>query len=462
MSRNRPLPTAGSADPQRKPPNYYSWRLRWRLLLIVAVIVLLPGFLYDVAKTRWGWWPDEQIVQPDASPPLADAEQATPRVDTRLPPKQPAEADSLEPRIGGLKVPQALPEKFVGDDQADVWRRAVEDRWSRLQTDLDREQRRQLPRLLKASRDRVAPTESDRRHWAGLVQRLDELWQQYSRAALASLESLEAGERAEWSPVLKKMDEQWQQEILTALQVIAENRPLAEVQRQALADVQSVLDKLGLAAVKDNTVLRYAESDIWFRLFERLQAAEADRLPAAAIGRVGFLQLFQEPEAYRGKLVTIRGQLRLGYRITAPPNADGIKEYCVFWLKPAGGPHRPIAIYALDSPPGFPALADADRDEPPTKLQEDAEVTGFFFKNWAYPAQDQTRLAPLLLAKVPHWQPAPKQDRAAPTTAALLAVVLAAAIVSVAFAVFVHYRGQAISQSTRRLRSSRTRSQRAE
>ena len=44
-------------------------------------------------------------------------------------------------------------------------------------------------------------------------------------------------------------------------------------------------------------------------------------------------------------------------------------------------------------------------------LDEDVEFTGFFFKRRAYRAMDGTRLTPVVLAKIPRWQPSPDSTR---------------------------------------------------
>jgi hypothetical protein len=49
------------------------------------------------------------------------------------------------------------------------------------------------------------------------------------------------------------------------------------------------------------------------------------------------------------------------------------------------------------------------RGEKRPELNEDVEFTGFFFKRRAYRAKDGTRLIPVLLAKMPRWEPPPEK-----------------------------------------------------
>jgi hypothetical protein len=115
-------------------------------------------------------------------------------------------------------------------------------------------------------------------------------------------------------------------------------------------------------------------------------------------------------------------------------------------------------------PAGFPHLKDKDRDRETTSLDEDVEVTGYFFKNWAYRAQDGTRVAPLLLAKSPRWQPSifaqEQNDLPSLPWIALVVLVIAAVATGVSLIVYrqtritppaVHQRGAASSGKPEKL-----------
>jgi hypothetical protein len=159
-----------------------------------------------------------------------------------------------------------------------------------------------------------------------------------------------------------------------------------------------------LDAVQDDTVFRPAEREAWFELLARVRKEDPAVLRAQSVGRVAYLQLFKQPAEYRGRIVTVSGSARLAYRVQAPANDLGIKEYFVYWLHPHGGPNSPIVVYALGAPTGFPSIKDKDVDGQTTTLHEDVEVTGAFFKRWAYAAKDGTYTAPLVVANVPQWQ----------------------------------------------------------
>lgn len=147
-------------------------------------------------------------------------------------------------------------------------------------------------------------------------------------------------------------------------------------------------------AIKDSAIHRPEESEAWFHLLDIANKTPQEALERASRGRVTFMQLFRQPDAYRAELVTVAGTIRrvVPQKITA--NYVGLEgEYYQIWLEPKNSIH-PVVVYALALPEGFPIGAD---------LKEPAEVTGFFYKVWAYPAQDQPRTAPILLAKTLRW-----------------------------------------------------------
>ncbi len=153
-----------------------------------------------------------------------------------------------------------------------------------------------------------------------------------------------------------------------------------------------------LSKVRDDTRSRSAERDAQFHLFALLQRTDPAELRTASTGRATFIQLFQQPDAYRGELVTIRGTVVRAYPMTAPANEYGVQRYYEAWLCPADNLHNPIVARLLELPEGFPTGK---------KVSAEVEITGFFFKRWAYQAQDTLRSAPVVLARSVEWKPVP-------------------------------------------------------
>jgi len=74
-------------------------------------------------------------------------------------------------------------------------------------------------------------------------------------------------------------------------------------------------------------------------------------------------------------------------------------------------------------------------------VSEDVEITGFFFKRWAYKAEDSLRTAPTLLAKTVDWQQrSPPAGRGPINTASLLTILGLALILSLLAVIYVYLR----------------------
>lgn len=173
--------------------------------------------------------------------------------------------------------------------------------------------------------------------------------------------------------------------------------PPQEVKRGPLTAEQ-------LAAIRDDQPIRESEQAAWFQLFATLQSTDEAALARQSIGTTTLIQLFRQPEAYRGELVAIRGTLRGSEEVKAPKNDLGISSYHRTWVFPDDNPSNPIVACCLTLPDGFPSGME---------LAERVELVGFFFKRWPYQARDTLRTAPVVLAKVLVWTPAPPKPTSA-------------------------------------------------
>ena len=148
------------------------------------------------------------------------------------------------------------------------------------------------------------------------------------------------------------------------------------------------------ADVRDDTVSRAAELPSYLNLLEVLQNTSDEALAQASSGPVAFVQLFEQPDEFRGELVSLRGKLRRIEKVPAPKNDLGLESYYQAWLQPYDNRNALIVIYTLYLPHDFP-LGD--------RIAEEVELTGFSYKRWAYRATDTIRTAPMVLARNMHW-----------------------------------------------------------
>jgi hypothetical protein len=414
----------------KPPPNYSSRSMQLRLLAMVALLMLVITAAFEARNPdRWKWlWELDQ-----AAPPQEE-------IDPRLPASASAASDDAEPVVG-----DSLPKRQkIQADTSDKGPISAQDRawaagWHDVFERLSFFDRTQVYDLLQAAREKRTVDDAATRAAEDTLRRLEQEWADYRAAAASGLEGLSDEEQAAWQKVIDQLEQRWEAEARPALEAVAQQEELSESLRTSLAGLQDLLDRLQLRSIQDNTVWRASEREIWFRLLGKLKNRSPEELKRESEGLVGYAQLFKQSSGYRGRLVTIRGTAEAVYPVEAPRNSYGIEQYWVYWLRPEGGPNSPILVYALEKPEGFPSieLADLGREKMPSL--QDVEVTGFFFKRYAYQAQGGIFTAPMLLARGPKWLSPAAPAQEFPPLGAFLGMVAALAALAIALAAWVHY-----------------------
>jgi hypothetical protein len=442
---------------RRPPPNYFSRSTRWRLFVVVAAVLFVAAVIEkwnSPAVQRMLGLGDRSLV---GGPPLADHEIADQEVDTRLPPPRtredlydfrfvPTPTSQVEspnasfttasPSTG--PAAEASTSGVTGGDKA--LEAAWHDAWLALLRECPAADENRLYDRLRAARGHGPPLEvtpAETTAWSARLAAWDSAWTKYVMEARASLATQPPEDRAHWEKLLDGVAGSWLALWRPLLETLGQQPPESREITRLVGLLQETVDEKALGAIQDDTIWRGSETNIWFRLVEQIRAIEPEQLRRESLGPTGYLQLFKQPEHYRGKVVTVRGTVRLAYRVDAPSNESQVREYTLLWLHPAGGPTSPIVIYALETPEGFPAIKHRDRDRGTTELREEVEVTGYFFKRWAYEGRDGIHVAPLLLARSPRWTPPAADDETSPRGATIVAVVLLSAAIGIGVAVLV-------------------------
>jgi hypothetical protein len=190
-----------------------------------------------------------------------------------------------------------------------------------------------------------------------------------------------------------------------ALQALVAGDTLTDAQQKAMRAYDQTLRELALSQVRDDTVFRPAENDIWFYLLSQAQLLKASANAQPSAPEVPYVQLFRQAEDYRGKPITVRGKVKQAYRTDANENYLGIDEYYVLTVQPDNRLDSPVLVYALQMPKGFPAIRHREKDGGATRLDEDIVIQGYFYKRMAYPAVGGTYSAPLVVGNEPRWIP---------------------------------------------------------
>jgi hypothetical protein len=411
-----------------------SRRVQMRLLLMIMTFGATLWMMNEVRKPEnWRWFTalDQQ------SQAAADLESNPAEPDTRISQRPPPETDppgiiTMESDASAVEI--ELPEAGSG---LDARSRARHDAWEQALGSLDHQQRRLFDRMMLAARGRAQLADENTELRKDVLAKLHRQWSSYLQEALGAIveqqENLSEEEKASWLLIIQQMESNWENGILPALTTVSSGGELNDEQRELLAEAQAVIDEVNIEAIVDNSITRPSDAPAWFRLLEQLQATEQAQLDTPQVPQVGFVELFDQPDVYRGKLVRVEGVIKLAKRVRPRENPLGIDEYYMFWLRPDGS-SSPMAIYTLELPPDFPEL-----DYQGVELDTRASFTGFFFKRWVYAAGDGPRIAPELLAKIPTWTPEPAAKRPAlPQTNVITMIIAGAAALGIAIAVLVY------------------------
>lgn len=188
--------------------------------------------------------------------------------------------------------------------------------------------------------------------------------------------------------------------------------------------VEVQLDRETLVPVKDRTRgIRREENDAYFQVLEHAERTDYGRQQAQARNNLTeferrflenqqqaiaenpqqpryryslYADLLKHPQQYRGELLSLRGHIR---RLEEMPLTDGEREmgtaYQAYLFTEDSRTH-PYILVCRHVPQEMPRGGG---------LIEEVSITGYFFKIYAYDAQDAARVAPLVLAQRLEWLP---------------------------------------------------------
>jgi hypothetical protein len=109
-----------------------------------------------------------------------------------------------------------------------------------------------------------------------------------------------------------------------------------------------------------------------------------------------YADLLKDPQAYRGQLLPLRGHVRRLEEMRLIDGDDDLGVAYQAYLFTDDSRTHPYIVVSREVPPGMPRGGD---------ILEEVAVAGYFFKIYAYDAQDAVRIAPLLIAQRLEWFP---------------------------------------------------------
>lgn len=200
---------------------------------------------------------------------------------------------------------------------------------------------------------------------------------------------------------------------------VKEARQAAGPREQLQPSGLEQIDRSLFQGIKDNTYFRNEEQDAWFATLDHLKQTGGPAKSAP----VTYTQLNSQPEAYRGRAVSISGVALRIEEITPAQNPLGIEKLYRIIVAPDGNEPWPITLYAINLPEGI----DLSSEE----LRVPLQAEGYFFKNQSYRWQNGLGITPIVLTASIQPSPLPEADdlvvkqEADPTT-----ILIAAGLVS--------------------------------
>jgi hypothetical protein len=146
-----------------------------------------------------------------------------------------------------------------------------------------------------------------------------------------------------------------------------------------------------LATVKDNSIgIRKSESDAYYRILAKVRSTSVRELQARADPDALYANLMASPDRFRGRPVTIVGELRNLYEYSAPSNNYGVERLYDAWIVTSESGNLPYRVVCQSIPPEL---------KPGENLGKAVKVTGYFFKKEGYEAKSRkVQVAPTILA----------------------------------------------------------------
>ena len=174
-----------------------------------------------------------------------------------------------------------------------------------------------------------------------------------------------------------------------------------------------------LEPIRDFSIgVRFEERDAYFRILElawqtplaqqeefALNFREARRLSDPRYAKRQpdqfpvFVDMFQHPDDYRGRPVTLHGVMRSLTKIDPGKNDRNIGDAYEGWVYTDDSQSNPAVVIFLSKPDGLTVGGD---------ITEEVRLTGYFFKMYGYQSQEKVRKAPLILAGAVEWRKGPK------------------------------------------------------
>lgn len=208
-----------------------------------------------------------------------------------------------------------------------------------------------------------------------------------------------------------------------------------DLDEQEAAQAQEMLQ-----LVSDKTPLKPREMHAYWRLMTWSRTASFTELKQRAMHDVPFTQLWEQPERYRGKLITMRLHVRRVLKYEAPSNPQELPYTYEAWGWTDESRSFPYVVVFPECPPGLPVGTD---------VRGEVVFVGYFLKQMSYTAFDVSRGAPLLIGRI-ELVPGLAKPAPAPANPSLVLWAVAIGTVVAGLAVWFQFRSRPVVRNVSR------------
>lgn len=167
--------------------------------------------------------------------------------------------------------------------------------------------------------------------------------------------------------------------------------------------------------VVDRMQLKPREMHAYWRLMTWSRTQPFESLKQRALKDVPFTQLWEQPERYRGKPISLRLHVRRVLKYDAPPNPQELPHTYEAWGWTDESRSFPYVVVFSECPEGLPIGTD---------VRGEVEFVGYFLKVMSYTAFDTARGAPLLVGRVRNAPSQKISSPAKPDTGLIISCIL--------------------------------------
>ncbi len=164
--------------------------------------------------------------------------------------------------------------------------------------------------------------------------------------------------------------------------------------RRLFATLQHACLRAAMDRVIDGSVWRGKDLDAFYgALIHREIIESLTRV------KTGVIPLLQQPDVYRGRAVTLVGQVVRGEQFVAAANTFGVGPYWQLWLHPTDGSQRPVVAIVRSLPPSLQSRLTSENDEEMIPLADapHVQIDGLYLKRLAYRSGEGAAIAPAIV-----------------------------------------------------------------